>query len=118
MNPATGLQVGVCVGRSGQVKQLRGSANMASPASIRPLVAGNWKMNGLMAALGEARWVRDRLGEAEYSAAEAMICPPATLLAALAKEAAGSRLQVGAQDCHAAASGAHTGDISAEMLKD
>jgi len=91
---------------------------MASPASIRPLVAGNWKMNGLMAALGEARRVRDRLGEAEYSAADAMICPPATLLAALAKEAAGSRLQVGAQDCHAAASGAHTGDISVEMLKD
>ena len=47
-----------------------------------------------------------------------MICPPATLVAALAKEAAGSRLLVGGQDCHAAASGAHTGDISAEMLKD
>lgn len=91
---------------------------MASPASIRPLVAGNWKMNGLVAALGEARRVRDRLGEAEYGAADAMICPPATLVAALAREAAGSRLQVGAQDCHAAASGAHTGDLSAEMLKD
>ena len=91
---------------------------MASPASIRPLVAGNWKMNGLAAALGEARRVRDRLGEADYAAADAMICPPATLVAALAKEAAGSRLKVGAQDCHAAASGAHTGDISAEMLKD
>jgi triosephosphate isomerase len=47
-----------------------------------------------------------------------MICPPATLGAALARAAAGSRLLVGGQDCHAAASGAHTGDISAEMLKD
>jgi triosephosphate isomerase len=47
-----------------------------------------------------------------------MICPPATLVAALAREAAGSRLQVGGQDCHARPSGAHTGDISAEMLKD
>ena len=47
-----------------------------------------------------------------------MICPPATLIAALAREAAGSRLQVGGQDCHARPSGAHTGDISAEMLKD
>jgi triosephosphate isomerase len=91
---------------------------MASPASVRPLVAGNWKMNGLAAALGEARRVRDRLGEADYAAADAMICPPATLVALLAKEAAGSRLKVGGQDCHAAVSGAHTGDISAEMLKD
>ena len=86
---------------------------------VRPLVAGNWKMNGLGAALGEARRVRDRLGEAGFAAGvDAMICPPATLIAALAREAAGSRLLVGAQDCHAAASGAHTGDISAEMLKD
>lgn len=91
---------------------------MASPASIRPLVAGNWKMNGLVAAQAEARRVRDRLGEAQYGAADAMICPPATLVASLAREAAGSLLQVAAQDCHAAASGAHTGDIAAEMLKD
>jgi len=60
---------------------------MASPASIRPLVAGNWKMNGLAAALGEARKVRDRLGEADYAAADVMICPPATLVALLAKDA-------------------------------
>jgi triosephosphate isomerase len=91
---------------------------MASPAPIRPLIAGNWKMNGLVAALAEARRVRDRLGEAAFAAADAMLCPPATLIALLAREAAGSRLQVGAQDCHTAASGAHTGDLSAEMLKD
>jgi triosephosphate isomerase len=91
----------------------------ASASAIRPLVAGNWKMNGLAAALGEARSVRDRLGEPAFAAGvEAMICPPATLIAALARETAGSRLLVGAQDCHAAASGAHTGDIAAEMLED
>jgi triosephosphate isomerase (TIM) len=93
---------------------------MASPPpSIRPLVAGNWKMNGLQAALGEARRVRDRLADAVFApGTDAMICPPATLVATLAAEAKGSRLLVGGQDCHAAVSGAHTGDISAEMLKD
>jgi len=86
---------------------------------IRPLVAGNWKMNGLGAALGEAGRVRDGLGQVGFApGVDAMICPPATLIAALAREAAGSRLQVGGQDCHARPSGAYTGDISAEMLKD
>jgi triosephosphate isomerase (TIM) len=93
---------------------------MASPHSrLSPLVAGNWKMNGLTAQLEEARRVRDRLGAADFApGVEVMICPPAPLIASLAREAAGSRLTVGAQDCHTAAKGAHTGDISAEMLKD
>src|SRR5581483_935109 len=93
---------------------------MAGPSpNVRPLVAGNWKMNGLTAALAQARRVRDRLAEPGFAAGvEAMICPPATLIAPLAREAVGSRLEVGGQDCHAASSGAHTGDISAEMLKD
>ena len=91
----------------------------ASVADIRPLVAGNWKMNGLGAALAEARRVRDRLGETGFAVGvDAMICPPVTLLATLARETAGSKLLVGGQDCHAAASGAHTGDLSAEMLAD
>jgi triosephosphate isomerase len=91
----------------------------AAASQIRPLVAGNWKMNGLGPSLGEARRMRDGLAQADFAAGvEAMICPPATLIAALAREAAGSRLQVGGQDCHARPSGAHTGDISAEMLKD
>jgi len=76
-------------------------------------------MNGLGAALAEARQVRDRLQEAGFATGvDVMICPPATLVAALARDAAGSRLLVGAQDCHAAPSGAHTGDIAAEMHKD
>jgi triosephosphate isomerase len=86
---------------------------------VRPLVAGNWKMNGLGASLGEARTVRERLAAADFAPnVDVMICPPATLVAALAREAAASRLLVGAQDCHWAAGGAHTGDISAEMLSD
>lgn len=85
---------------------------------IRPLVAGNWKMNGLAAALSEAAAVRDALPGLGAAAPEVMICPPATLIAPLADVAKGSALAVGAQDCHAAPSGAHTGDISAEMVKD
>jgi triosephosphate isomerase (TIM) len=104
---------------AGGGKHTKGGAIMAARRGIRLLVAGNWKMNGLAAALGEARRVRERLVEPDFAAGvDAMICPPATLIAALAREAAGSRLLVGAQDCHAAASGAHTGDVAAEMLKD
>src|SRR5262245_13715195 len=86
---------------------------------MRPLVAGNWKMNGLSAALGEARHVQDKLNDGQFApGVDVMICPPATLIAALAQQAEGSRLQVGAQDCHWQERGAHTGDLAAEMLKD
>jgi triosephosphate isomerase len=92
---------------------------MAQTVTIRPLVAGNWKMNGLTSSLAEARAVAERFADPAFApAVDAMICPPATLVAALALDAAGSRLQVGAQDCHWEARGAHTGDIAAEMLKD
>ncbi len=87
--------------------------------SIRPLVAGNWKMNGLKGSLAEAVGVRDALaGPLASIAADVMIAPPATLIAPLAEISAGSRLAVAAQDCHAKVSGAHTGDVAAEMLKD
>jgi triosephosphate isomerase len=84
---------------------------------VRPLVAGNWKMNGLRGSRAEL----DRIvaGAGPVSAkADLMICPPATLVAAFAQAAASSQVAVGGQDCHAQASGAFTGDISAEMLKD
>jgi len=88
-------------------------------SGIRPLVAGNWKMNGTRAALAEAEKLKAGLGASgSKPACEVMICPPATLVAALAEAARGSPLEVGGQDCHAKASGAHTGDVSAEMLKD
>ena len=85
----------------------------------RPLVAGNWKMNGLSASLGGARRVQQAVAKADFAAGvDVMICPPATLIAAMARDAVGSPLLVGAQDCHWSAAGAHTGDIAAEMLKD
>lgn len=85
--------------------------------AIRPLVAGNWKMNGLTAALAEAQVVQNGLAAAP-AAADVMICPPATLVAAMAQRLTDGAVQVGGQDCHAAPTGAHTGDISAEMLAD
>jgi triosephosphate isomerase (TIM) len=86
--------------------------------AIRPLIAGNWKMNGLKASIAEFEAM---LAGASAVAARAdlLVCPPATLIAAFAERARGSRtLGVGAQDCHPKPSGAHTGDISAEMLAD
>jgi triosephosphate isomerase (TIM) len=85
--------------------------------TVRPLVAGNWKMNGLSASVAEL----DRMiaGAAPLAGkADLMVCPPATLIAAFAKAAQGTPVAIGGQDCHAAASGAHTGDIAAEMLAD
>lgn len=93
---------------------------MTAPSQApRPLVAGNWKMNGLQASLAEAQAVAEQLAKPDFKAAvDVMICPPATLVMALARSVAGMPLQVGAQDCHVAASGAHTGDLAAEMLHD
>jgi len=81
----------------------------------RPLVAGNWKMNGLRASLAEIAAVKAGVGSAKCDVA---ICPPATLIAEGAAQAAGSALMIGGQDCHTAATGAHTGDLSAEMIAD
>ncbi|WP_299791733.1 triose-phosphate isomerase [uncultured Marivita sp.] len=78
----------------------------------RKLAAGNWKMNGALAALSEL----DALQEAASGDAEVLICPPATLIASAAAKS--GKVAIGGQDCHAAASGAHTGDISAPMLRE
>ncbi|MFC4215571.1 triose-phosphate isomerase [Pseudophaeobacter arcticus] len=79
------------------------------------MAAGNWKMNGTGAALAEL----ETLIQAQHAAkSELLICPPATLLSRAAEIAADSSLAIGGQDCHAASSGAHTGDLSSEMLKD
>ena len=76
-------------------------------------------MNGLRAQLAEAAQVRDAISAAATRpSADVMICPPVTLVLPLAEAVRGSALMVGAQDCHTAASGAHTGDLSAEMLAD
>jgi triosephosphate isomerase len=86
-------------------------------ADVMPLVAGNWKMNGLAASEAELAKIiagaRPLAGKAEL-----MVCPPATLVAQFAAASNGSSLSIGGQDCHADASGAHTGDVAAEMLAD
>jgi triosephosphate isomerase len=82
----------------------------------RPLVAGNWKMNGLMASAGELDAII--VGARGLPNADFLICPPATLVARFAALAQGSRVTIGGQDCYAEPAGAYTGDIAAEMLKD
>lgn len=80
---------------------------------MKKLAAGNWKMNGSLAALAEV----DALIAAHPApACEMLLCPPTPLIAAMAARAEGSALQVGGQDCHQNSSGAHTGDVSAAML--
>ncbi len=86
--------------------------------TIRPLIAGNWKMNGLRASMAEFEAM---LAGASQVAGKAdlLVCPPATLIAGFAEKARGAKtLAIGAQDCHPKPSGAHTGDLSAEMLAD
>jgi triosephosphate isomerase (TIM) len=85
---------------------------------VRPLVAGNWKMNGLAASLAEVEAMRQAADAGEGGSAELLVCPPATLLAQAAWKLRGGKLALGAQDCSAQDSGAFTGDISAPMLKD
>ncbi|OYW43344.1 MAG: triose-phosphate isomerase [Rhodobacterales bacterium 12-64-8] len=82
----------------------------------RKLVAGNWKMNGLKASLSEVRAMVD--GAKALSGVDLSICPPATLISAVASALEGSAIGLGGQDCHAERSGAFTGDISPEMLAD
>jgi triosephosphate isomerase len=86
--------------------------------AIRPLIAGNWKMNGLKASVAELQAMIE--GAPKVGAkADLLVCPPATLIAAFADRVRGSKtVSIGAQDCHPKTSGAHTGDISAEMLAD
>jgi triosephosphate isomerase len=83
---------------------------------MRSLVAGNWKMNGLAASLVELGALKDGLA-ATAPACDVLVCPPATLIAQANWLVKGA-FALGGQDCHAKASGAYTGDLSAEMLKD
>jgi len=89
---------------------------MADPTR-RPLVAGNWKMNGLKASAAELGKIVQGMADL-WTKVDLMICPPATLIMTFAHVALGSKIDIGGQDCHAEPSGAFTGDISAEMLAD
>ena len=82
---------------------------------MRKLAAGNWKMNGTTPALAEATAL---IAAHPNPACEMLLCPPATLLSRMTAVAYGSALRLGGQDCHPKAAGAHTGDVSAAMLKD
>ena len=83
---------------------------------MRQLIAGNWKMNGLRAdAVALATAIREG---ADGVGCELLVCPPVTVLAAVAEALRGSSIAVGGQDCHVKSKGAHTGDISPEMLRD
>ena len=84
----------------------------------RPIIIGNWKMNGLKASVKEIRALDKAATAAGRLGADMMICPPATLVSTFATAAKGTRIAIGSQDCHMNASGAHTGDISAEMVRD
>ena len=84
----------------------------------RRLIAGNWKMNGLRADLAELDKIADGVGPSRAKGPECLICPPATILAAAKASVGDKPLALGAQDCHTAEKGAHTGDISVAMLTD
>lgn len=84
----------------------------------RPLVAGNWKMNGLRQSVEVLREVHAGYTPGLKAKVELVVCPPATLIYTFAREAVGARIGIGGQDCHAKESGAFTGDLSAEMLAD
>jgi triosephosphate isomerase (TIM) len=94
-----------------------GTGVTMSQGQRRPLVAGNWKMNGLKGSVAElGKMIR---GAGDFAGkADLMVCPPATLVMSFAEAARGSAVAIGAQDCHAQPSGAYTGDIAAEMLAD
>ena len=85
---------------------------------IRPMVAGNWKMNGSRASLDELAMMSAGFTPALKQKLDLMICPPATLVLAASQRAVGTGIAIGGQDCHANDAGAHTGDLSAGMLFD
>jgi len=90
-----------------------------SASRLRPLIAGNWKMNGSRAQTEALiQDLKGRLASNPGIAADLLVCPPAPYVAQAAALAAGSGIAVGAQDCHTKQSGAHTGDVPAAMLAD
>ncbi len=85
---------------------------------IRPLVAGNWKMNGTKTAMIELEAMRDAMKPGNLPKHDLLVCVPFTLLCMAGELASRSSFNIGAQDCHENISGAHTGDISVEMIAD
>jgi triosephosphate isomerase (TIM) len=95
------------------------SSDRTMPQPRRPLIAGNWKMNGLRTdGVALATELAGLMKGAQKPAFDIVVCPPFTIIADVGKAIAGSGIALGAQDCHAADRGAHTGDVSAAMLAD
>ena len=85
----------------------------------KPLIAGNWKMNGLRDSIEQINQMSEITETSSYNGAvDLMICPPVTLVVSCVQATQGSSISIGAQDCHTSVSGAHTGDVSPEMLAD
>jgi triosephosphate isomerase len=98
-----------------------GLASKKEPAmtpGVRPLIAGNWKMHGSLREAGALAEAVRAGGAAVPPAAELLVCPPFPYIRLVADVLAGQGIAVGGQDCHAAAKGAHTGDVAAPMLRD
>ena len=85
---------------------------------MKPLIAGNWKMNGLSNAIAEVEALIAKFDGSAPDDRDVLICPPVTLVAQFAAAFSDEAIQIGGQDCHANVSGAHTGDVSAQMLAD
>lgn len=85
---------------------------------VKPLIAGNWKMNGVRSNVRELKRIAEACKKAPKPRSDVLICPPFQVLWPYKEVVKGSPLRLGAQDCHTGVSGAHTGDISAEMLAD
>jgi len=85
---------------------------------MKPLIAGNWKMNGLSSSIEELKALKALFSGSAPDDRDILICPPATLLATFAKTFSNEGILFGGQDCHQNESGAHTGDVSAQMLAD
>lgn len=85
---------------------------------MKALIAGNWKMNGVLGSAAELEQLLDNLGGSTPDDRDVLVCPPATLIAPFAAKFANFGVLIGGQDCHWNESGAHTGDISAAMLAD
>ena len=92
--------------------------NIDMTPGVKPLVAGNWKMNGTSASLGELTAMAAGFGVALQEKADMLVCVPATLLFQASQTLSSAPISTGAQDCHSAANGAHTGDISTGMIAD
>jgi triosephosphate isomerase len=91
---------------------------MANTTKRKPLIAGNWKMNGLLKSKAEITKLAKLMVDLPSRAADVFVCPPATLLFPFKELVKGTKIVLGAEDCHQNESGAHTGDLSAEMLRE